>query len=199
VYISSSNGSTEYVTLNTNGAAPINFLTNNTERVRIDPTGLVGVGTTTPFAKISIQANNNETNRTLFAVASSTSNSTTTLFAISNTGSVTQLGGATSTFSNGLNLTAGCFSVRGNCLQIFSTTSATFFSSAGLAFSTTSASNFFINGLVFSTTTNNIFTGGNIFNASTTIVMERMQEVSRLVGVLLLQASHILHQMLGSA
>jgi len=47
-------------TLNTNGAAPINFLTNNTERVRIDPTGLVGVGTTTPFAKISIQANNNE-------------------------------------------------------------------------------------------------------------------------------------------
>ena len=49
---------------------------------------LNGFGTTSPFADLSVHANNGDTNRTLFAVGSSTANSTTTLFSISNTGIV---------------------------------------------------------------------------------------------------------------
>src|SRR3989338_5377752 len=48
----------------------------------------LGVGTTTPFAKLSIHAFNGETNTALFAVASSTASATTTLFSILNTGNV---------------------------------------------------------------------------------------------------------------
>jgi hypothetical protein len=44
----------------------------------------LGVGSTTPWARFSIHANNGDVNTTLFAVASSTSGATTTLFAISN-------------------------------------------------------------------------------------------------------------------
>jgi hypothetical protein len=51
--------------------------------------GKVGVGTTTPFAKLSIGANNGETNTTLFAIGSSTQSATSTLFSVSNTGSTT--------------------------------------------------------------------------------------------------------------
>ncbi|MDO8622513.1 MAG: hypothetical protein Q7R80_04750, partial [bacterium] len=48
----------------------------------------VGAGTTTPYAKFAIHANNGETNTTLFAIASSTASATTTLFSISNAGTV---------------------------------------------------------------------------------------------------------------
>src|SRR3989338_3452503 len=51
--------------------------------------GNVGVGTTSPFAKLAVHAFSGETNQTLFAVASSTSSATTTLFSISNTGTTT--------------------------------------------------------------------------------------------------------------
>jgi hypothetical protein len=51
--------------------------------------GNIGVGTTTPWAKLSIHANNGDTNSTLFAIASSTASATSTLFSISNTGSTT--------------------------------------------------------------------------------------------------------------
>src|SRR5262249_35582033 len=53
----------------------------------------VGVGTTSPFAKLSVQANNGDTNSTVFAVASSTSGATTTLFSVSNTGAVSAASG----------------------------------------------------------------------------------------------------------
>src|SRR3989344_2054430 len=51
--------------------------------------GNVGVGTTSPFAKLAVHAFSGETNQTLFAAASSTSSATTTLFSISNTGTTT--------------------------------------------------------------------------------------------------------------
>jgi hypothetical protein len=51
--------------------------------------GRVGIGSTTPFAKLSISANFGETNTTLFAIGSSTSASaTTTLFTVLSTGQV---------------------------------------------------------------------------------------------------------------
>jgi hypothetical protein len=59
--------------------------------------GKLGVGSTSPFAKLSIHANNNDTNRVLFAIGSSTATATTTLFSISNTGNVTQSAGSNAT------------------------------------------------------------------------------------------------------
>lgn len=47
---------------------------------------VVGIGSTTPYAKLSVHALSNETNDTLFAVASSTASATTTHFVIKATG-----------------------------------------------------------------------------------------------------------------
>jgi hypothetical protein len=57
----------------------------------ITSAGKLGVGSTTPFGKLSVHAINGETNTSLFRVASSTASQTTTLFDISNTG-VTTIG-----------------------------------------------------------------------------------------------------------
>lgn len=56
----------------------------------INANGLLGIGTTSPFAKLSIQANPNDpaVSTTLFAIGSSTASATTTLFSVNNTGSV---------------------------------------------------------------------------------------------------------------
>lgn len=51
--------------------------------------GNLGVGTSSPYANLSVHANNGDTNTTLFSVASSTASATTTLFDVSNTGDVT--------------------------------------------------------------------------------------------------------------
>ncbi len=51
--------------------------------------GRLGVATSSPYARLSIQANNGDTNTTLFAIGSSTASATTTLFSVSNTGLVT--------------------------------------------------------------------------------------------------------------
>ncbi|MEK7201069.1 MAG: hypothetical protein AAB737_00335, partial [Patescibacteria group bacterium] len=128
-----------------------NFLTTDITNSRL------GIGTTSPFAKLSIHANATETNNTLFAVASSTASATTTLFSILNTGNVgigttspaalfsvagniyltgglgvgratttsgviettgviNVQGTGTSSFTNGVNLAAGCFAIGGSCL-----------------------------------------------------------------------------------
>lgn len=52
----------------------------------------VGVGSSTPFAKLSVHANNGETNTTLFAIGSSTATATTTLFSVDNQGTTTVAG-----------------------------------------------------------------------------------------------------------
>jgi trimeric autotransporter adhesin len=49
-----------------------------------------GIGTTSPFSKFAIHADDGETNTVLFLIASSTANATTTLFHVTNTGSVVQ-------------------------------------------------------------------------------------------------------------
>ena len=49
---------------------------------------LVGISSTTPFAKFSIHANNGDTNTTLFAVGSSTASATSTIFTIKNDGTI---------------------------------------------------------------------------------------------------------------
>lgn len=52
----------------------------------IDPNANIGVSSTSPFARLSIQALNGFVNTTLFAIGSSTASATTTLFSIDNTG-----------------------------------------------------------------------------------------------------------------
>ncbi|MEI7720001.1 MAG: tail fiber domain-containing protein, partial [bacterium] len=66
------------------------FITKNAgtaaEKMRLTAAGFLGLGTTTPYANLSIHANNGATNTTLFAIASSTATATTTLFSVDNTG-----------------------------------------------------------------------------------------------------------------
>jgi len=71
----------------------------------------VGIGTSSPYALLSVSNSATTTGATpLFVIASTTGGTaTTTLFSISNTG--------TTTISNGVNITAGCFSVSGTCLS----------------------------------------------------------------------------------
>ena len=68
----------------------------DTPRFVINSSGNVGVGTTSPYAKLSVHANNGDTNTTLFTVASSTASATTTHFVVNNQGRV---GIGTTTFS----------------------------------------------------------------------------------------------------
>ncbi|MFO0718755.1 MAG: DUF5011 domain-containing protein [Candidatus Paceibacterota bacterium] len=58
--------------------------------------GLLGLGTTSPFAKLSIHLKSTETYGNIFAIASSTASATTTLFTVSNTG-VTTIGDSAGT------------------------------------------------------------------------------------------------------
>lgn len=85
---------------------PIVLGTNSLERVRVTGGGSVGVSTSTPFAKLSVHANNGETNTNLFNIGSSTATATTTLFNVINTGNVGI--GTTTPYANlGINAPAG--------------------------------------------------------------------------------------------
>ncbi len=98
--------------------------------------GNVGIGTSTPYALLSIQATSTINTRTLLSVAStSAAGVVTTLFNIANDGVITSSALATSTFAagiqatnlnltsttatstaaNGINLSGGCFSINGTC------------------------------------------------------------------------------------
>jgi hypothetical protein len=98
--------------------------------------GRVGVGTTTPFAKFSIAANNKESSPMLFAISSSTQNGTTTIIAISNTGSTT--------FSGILNAVNGAFLGQATTTSLFSTSHLSLTAAFGQTGSTTITSAGFI-------------------------------------------------------
>ncbi|TSC69410.1 MAG: hemagluttinin family protein, partial [Parcubacteria group bacterium Gr01-1014_56] len=79
----------------------------STGTTTITSSGFLGVGSTSPFAKLSVHANATETNQTLFAIGSSTASATTTLFSVSNSGVLTLSSVSTSTISGGLNVATG--------------------------------------------------------------------------------------------
>ncbi len=119
-------------------------------------TGKLGIGTTSPYAPLSVVGE---------AVASF----------------YTSTGKSTSTFASGIELTDGCFSINGICVAggsvsdgTFSTTSADNWFASADRFSTTST-NFAVNTFVSSSTTipktytANTFTGINNFNGKTNL------------------------------
>jgi hypothetical protein len=59
-----------------------------TTAFKLPVTGVFGIGTSSPFAKLSVQTNNGDTTPVLFAIGSSTAAATSTLFEVSNTGKV---------------------------------------------------------------------------------------------------------------
>lgn len=61
---------------------------NGANTLTLTSAGLVGVGSTTPYADLSVHANRADTNIALFAVASSTATATTTHFLVKNDGTV---------------------------------------------------------------------------------------------------------------
>jgi hypothetical protein len=112
-----------------------------TEKMRITPAGFVGIGSTTPYANLSVMAGFNYAALapyTVFAIGSSTAGTaTSTLFDVlssgnvgigtTSPGSLLSIGStnginftsATSTFSStggGINLASGCYAVNGICL-----------------------------------------------------------------------------------
>ena len=94
-------GSVAFGSFAGNATAPMNGLI---------VSGNVGIGTTSPWAKLSINNSTNDTaGQLLFVIASSTANATTTLFVVSNTGSTT--------IANGVNITSGCYAINGTCLS----------------------------------------------------------------------------------
>jgi hypothetical protein len=96
-------------------SADLTFLTKSAgtiaERMRITQDGSVGIGTSSPYALLSVATKNGATGsqQTLFAVASSTASATTTLFSIDNQGNTTANGNlvvsgtATSSFGGVVN------------------------------------------------------------------------------------------------
>jgi len=71
-------------------AGPSGVLAQNNFRFNWDNTNnRLGIGTSSPFAQLSIHAFAGQSNQMLFAIASSTASATTTLFSVSNTGTTT--------------------------------------------------------------------------------------------------------------
>lgn len=145
------------------GNSNVEFLrydANSVSTVLAPTTGRVGVGTTTPFAKLSVRGDGtttgvnfqttNSSNNPLFTVLDSGNvgiGTTTpgTLLSIGSAADYINLSNtATSTFSKGINITSGCFAVNGVCVGGGSSNTFTYplVNTAGtvsLAFGTTTA------------------------------------------------------------
>lgn len=81
--------------LHFDGPGIISWHNGGVQTMLLSSTQRVGIATSSPFARLSIQANANDGTiiPTLFAIGSSTASATTTLFSVSNTGSIfTSLG-----------------------------------------------------------------------------------------------------------
>lgn len=66
--------------------ANLTFTNAGTDTLILDENNNVGIGTTTPFAKLTVHANDGETNDTLFSISSSTASTYDSLFSVSNSG-----------------------------------------------------------------------------------------------------------------
>lgn len=133
----------------------LTFSTNSSgsvyEGFRLTTNSYVGIGSTSPFAKLSIhQGPTDVINKTLFAIGSSTATATTTLFSVSNTGSlfVTGLSGCLNATAGVVGSTGSACGSGGGTYSFFpfstyaTTTTATtspLFSAGGFFASTTSA------------------------------------------------------------
>ncbi len=77
--------------------------------------GQIGIGTSSPFARFAVHANNGDANTTLFAIASSTQTATTTLFSVNNVGDIVTKGAQPSVTGCGTaSLTATSTDYRGS-------------------------------------------------------------------------------------
>jgi len=103
-----------------NAANSMDFWTNGVERATIDSVGNFGIGTTSPYATLAVQATALQLNP-VFEVASS-SNATKYLTVAGDGFGTTTLSGlnisasATTTANIGINLSAGCFAINGTCV-----------------------------------------------------------------------------------
>lgn len=122
---------------------------------------LLGIGTTTPFANFSIQANTADTNQTLFAIGSSTAAANTTLFAVNSIGSTTMGNFGACSGANALNTNAAgtivCGATSGGGSVTAVTAGYPLASSGGATPNITTS---------FSTTTNNGMTAGLLYSGS---------------------------------
>ena len=132
----SAGSSANLVLQSSNGgsATPITFQINASEKMRLNSDGNFGIGTTTPWAMLSVGGGNiYPTSPLLFAIASSTSSATSTFLGLDNQGFLSMGVGAATTTSVGNTIAnSAIFSVDANT-------------------STTTISNLAIGNLVFDT------------------------------------------------
>ena len=120
--------------LNADVNAAVKFFVGSLERARVNGLGMFGIGSTTPWATLSVNGAWNQTGPT-FVVATTTLTGTTTQFMVQDNGnvgvattspgtvfsigSIANFAAATSSLygSGGFNITDGCFAFRGTCIN----------------------------------------------------------------------------------
>lgn len=135
--------------------------TNNSGSNKTYSTGQIGIGSTSPYARFSIQANNGDTNTTLFAIGSSTPTATTTLFVVNNVGNV---GIGTTSPSQALSVNGTIYTNTGilfpdGSLQTAAAASASVGTAGQLAYYATAGSTVSATSTLFLSTTQNVGVG----------------------------------------